>query len=414
MSTAGGGPSFALRTVPAQPADGRPRVLHLSRDFPDPLEPAKTSAIRRLIDLTADRFDHTVVSLNRRTPSFAALGQWLGRNLEVVEAPFEYGIAAEYRAPPWGIFHAAMLERLGDWLASRFADRPPSLIVGHKLTIEGIAVRHAARRLGVPYALTIQGNTDERILRARPDLAPLLGKVLHGAAAVFPLTPWALTAVERRLGTSAASPRMLPCATEFDTPMVPVPHGNGLITAFHLRNWRTKNFDRTVSALARLRKTGRPASLAVVGGGEGPEAERCRAIGDAQPGVSFEGPLQPADMRRRFNSATALIMPSRRESFGMVFIEALFAGIPIVYPAGHGVDGYFDGAEFAVRVDPRSTAAIAAAMAHVLDHEQRLKAALAEWQSGADAGQFQRAAIAAQFAAGLDEAIAARADSSAR
>lgn len=411
MSQAGDSGRSAMGKVPARADTARPRVVHLTGDFPDPIEPDKTTAIRQLIDLTADRFDHTVVSLNRRAPDPAALAGWFGRRLEVVAAPFEYGLTAQYRAPPAGVFHAAMLERLGDWLAERLAAAPgpkPSLIVGHKLTIEGIAVRRAAARMNIPYALSIQGNTDERILRVRPDLAPLLGKVLHGAATVFPFTPWALDAVAKRLGAPASPPRILPCATELDTPISPRAQGNGLVTAFHLRNWQTKNFDRTVAALTQVRKQGRSTRLAVLGGGDGSSARRCREIGDATPGVTFEGPLAHADMPERLNAATALVMPSRRESFGLVFIEALFAGIPIVYPAGQGVDGFFDNAEFAVRVDARSTAAIAAAMMHVVDHEPRLKAALAEWQRGPEARRFQRAAISRQFADGLEAAIASR------
>ena len=394
---------------PARPKGSgpRPRVVHLTGDFPDPIVSTKTDAIRRLVDLTGERFDHTVFSLNRRTPGPGEFGAWLGRRLQVRGAPFEYGVAAEYRAPPAGVFHATMLERLGDWLADQLAHDPPALLVGHKLTIEGIAVRRAARRLGVPYALSIQGNTDARILRARPDLHRALKQVLHGAAAVFPFTPWALDEIEGHLGAPLVTPRLLPCATELDTPLPPIPDGNGLVTAFHLRHWRTKNFDRTVAALARLRATGRPSELTVLGGGDGRQADRCREIGRVVEGVQFAGAFARAEMPRRLNVATALVMPSRRESFGMVFTEALFAGTPIIYPAGQAVDGYFDGAEFAVRVDARSTAAIAAAMGHVIDHEHRLKAALAEWQQSADAGRFQRTSIAHQFARGLHEAIAA-------
>ena len=50
----------------------RPRVLHLSADFPDPINPANTPFIARLIDLVADAHDHQVISLNRRSPTLAA------------------------------------------------------------------------------------------------------------------------------------------------------------------------------------------------------------------------------------------------------------------------------------------------------------------------------------------------------
>ena len=36
--------------------DSRPRVLHLSADFPDPIEPAKTRVIRTLLELSREKF----------------------------------------------------------------------------------------------------------------------------------------------------------------------------------------------------------------------------------------------------------------------------------------------------------------------------------------------------------------------
>ena len=77
-----------------------PRVLHVSGDFPDPIAPDKTLAIRRLVDLTAADFRHRVLSLNRRSPVPGDLAGWTGRRLAVDPSDFADGIAAAYRAPP--------------------------------------------------------------------------------------------------------------------------------------------------------------------------------------------------------------------------------------------------------------------------------------------------------------------------
>jgi glycosyltransferase involved in cell wall biosynthesis len=45
-------------------------------------------------------------------------------------------------------------------------------------------------------------------------------------------------------------------------------------------------------------------------------------------------------------------MISKPETFGLVYIEALSQGLPIIYTKGEGVDGYFEnGAPFAYPVD---------------------------------------------------------------
>ena len=143
------------------------------------------------------------------------------------------------------------------------------------------------------------------------------------------------------------------------------------------------------------------ATLTIIGGGDGDDRQRVRALIGNAANIALAGHVPAEQLRARLNAAKGFVLPSRRESFGLVFIEALFAGLPIVYPAGAAVDGYFDGLPFAVRVDARDPAAIAAAMRHLLAEEASLKAALAEWQGSEDARRFTRPAIADAYAASL-------------
>ncbi|MEL7446186.1 MAG: hypothetical protein AAGK02_10265, partial [Pseudomonadota bacterium] len=205
-----------------------PHVLHVSGDFPDPFEPFKTPVIRSLIDLTRDDFQHEVVSINRAKPDKAGiildtLSSFGHPALEVQSERFEYGIALRYFAPSRGILHETMLDQVGDWLVDEIRSRAcrPELLVAHKLSIEGIAVQHAAQEIGIPYALSIQGDTDTKIVAARPDLKRRFASVLADAAHVFPFTPWALDQLTHRLGRRPNGITMLPCPTDLDTPLPP-------------------------------------------------------------------------------------------------------------------------------------------------------------------------------------------------
>lgn len=386
------------------------RIVHVSADFPDPADEAKTPVIRSLLELTRDGFHHHVISINRRTPNAAELIRSLPRpgggwRPAVACTPFPYGISAVYGAPPMGILHAVMLRGLGDWLADEISrGGKPDLIVGHKLAFEGIAVRRAATRLGIPFAITIQGNSDCRVLEARPDLRAELGRVFHDAAAVTAFAPWALARVEAACGKRSGPTFTLPCPTDLDTPLAPVAGGRGLISVFHLRNHKTKNLRRMALATQHPDAGESGIELGIVGGGSDADLAQCRALAGSAGSVIFEGPLDRAPLHARMNQAAGLVMPSLRESFGLVFIEALFAGIPVIYPAGAAIDGYFDNAPFAISVDARSVADIARAMRRMIDHEHEMKAALREWQAGAHARQFTRPAIAATFARALNAA----------
>lgn len=372
-------------------------ICHISADYPDSHDPARTPVIRALVELVADRFDQRVISLTRTAPRGA---QWL-RLPEVAwhgEAPKH--VSLTYAAPGRGLLHRTLLERLGEKIADTLArGSRPALLVGHKLTIEGIAVARAATLLGVPYALSIQGNTDTRILAMRPDLHPLLRRVWQGAAVVFPFAPWAERAVTATLGARQGPVVPLPCPTVLDSAIAPRVGGEGIVSVFHLHNWRGKN-------LARLAEAARASHvpLEVIGGGSGDDLADARRAAGA--GVAFDGAMDHAALPTRFNRAVGMAMPSRRESFGLVFVEALFAGCPVIYPRGRAVDGWLDGLAAAIAVDPDDTREIAGALLRLTREEARLKAALAEWQTGPAAARLRRDAIARSFGDGLADAIA--------
>jgi hypothetical protein len=174
------------------------RILHLSADYPDPVQPRKTLAIANLIALVPEH-EHLVLSLNRRG-GFIDPGAWSGA---VALAPFADAagrhLAVTYRAPPMGILHRHSLERLADRLEGPARAFAPDLVHAHKLTVEGIVGARLAARLGLPFLLTVQGNTDLKIAGARPALRPLLARIWREAAVVLP--EGAVLLVERLVET---------------------------------------------------------------------------------------------------------------------------------------------------------------------------------------------------------------------
>lgn len=392
-----------------------PLILHVSGDFPDPIAPFKTSVIRSLLELSSNAFRHDVISINRKSP---AISQLIRPSYHISLAPpsfeiqpFDFGTALTYSAPARGLLHKSRLKLLGDWLIGYIASLPtkPDLLMAHKLTIEGIAVWYAAKKLNLPYILTIQGNTDRKILAVRPDLRYLFKNVYHEAKIVFTFTPTAKSSVEDMLGKRTRGIALLPCPTDLDVPIHPTLSEKDLISVFHLKNHRVKNLHGMVRAIEKCNVSSPKTSLAIIGGGSKNEMKACQAIAGQSAFIQFEGPLERDALRLRMNRSVALVQPSLSESFGLVFIEALFAGLPIIYPARTAIDGYFDGAEFALRVDPRSPDDIARAIRHAVENEVAMKAALGSWQKSDHAYSFTRESIAANFRSLLMTAFATRA-----
>jgi glycosyltransferase involved in cell wall biosynthesis len=74
-------------------------------------------------------------------------------------------------------------------------------------------------------------------------------------------------------------------------------------------------------------------------------------------------------------------MTPRRETFGMVHVEAVLAGVPILWSKGRGIDGLFDGFHIGCRCDPNSAAEVADGIRFLVENERELKKSIARRQS---------------------------------
>jgi glycosyltransferase involved in cell wall biosynthesis len=181
--------------------------------------------------------------------------------------------------------------------------------------------------------------------------------------------------------------------------------GEDLVSVFHLRNFRRKNLGNLAKAVALVATQEPDVRLSVVGGGDVRDVARCRRLTDKVAQISLAGPMGRDQVRRRLNAAAGFVLPSRGETFGLVFVEALFAGTPVIYPRGRAIDGYFDGLPFAIAVDAKDPHSIAAALREVHRNQNALKEALGEWQGSDHANKYRRPAIGAAFADGLTRAM---------
>lgn len=116
--------------------------------------------------------------------------------------------------------------------------------------------------------------------------------------------------------------------------------GQGPPLVYAGRLLREKRIDLLLEAVARL-APGRPgALLAVIG--DGPDRERLTDLaerlgllgldGTGEGSVAFHGHLRSnADVWKRMGASRIAVQPSSREGFGLFPLEAMAAGLPVVY-----------------------------------------------------------------------------------
>jgi glycosyltransferase involved in cell wall biosynthesis len=348
----------------------RPLILHITGDYPDPSRTPTTVAIKRLIDGLTD-CDHVIISLTRTADP---------RRISVQEYQTVDGqrlIAMHHFGLPFGgglffSFHA-----VADQIAKQLAERglKPDLIHSHRLTFDGIAGWLLARRWRTPHVISVRGEVESKVLRFKPTYRGLMRRILSDAHRIYYVSAWFQPTLEQLApnlrSALAIKSRPLPnivantCATIRSRPARPV------ILA-------VANLDISGFAKASSRLPG--VSLEIIGGGSPVNVAAVQAIVDAS-GVAdriiLRGTLDNDVFLEELPTALAMALPSHNETFGMVYTEALFAGVPILYGQATGIDGHLAGLEVGIGVPPGNVDAIAEGLIVLVERNGHLRRSIA-------------------------------------
>ena len=260
----------------------------------------------------------------------------------------------------------------------------------HKLTIEGLVAHRVAGAFGCPYICTVRGNTDQKYLRLKPEKRSIYREVALNAAHLLPVTPWIERYVIRKLSIQNAHLTLLPTITTCDRFIPPQLARERFVTAFHLDGWRLKGMPKLFSAIAALRAEGTDIPLDIIGGGSTTATtalEKQISARRLENLVQLRGPVRHCEMQEVLNHYGAFVLPTLRETYGMVYIEALFSGVPILYSQERGIDGLFDDQEVGIRCNPRSVASIAEGLTELSAGRDRMKTTIRDLQ---ETGGFKR------------------------
>ena len=188
------------------------------------------------------------------------------------------------------------------------------------------AAVHAHRLLGgPPVVFSIHGIPTARSLSSRRYRAPMLRRVTAWASAVTVLSEAAAEAFRCHLGLE---PRVLPGAIfcvdfEVEVKRAGVPT---LVCAASLADPR-KRGDLLLRAFSALRQTRPDARLLLAGGGDPFAAGVGPALATGAERITAD---RSEDLARAYASAWASVLPSVEEAFGLVLVESLAAGTPVV------------------------------------------------------------------------------------
>ena len=346
-------------------------IVHLAVDYNTPLRPRTTTAVEWFVgELTG--FENVVIALLRTAKLSVAppveCDAVAGRlfDFPFFGLPLGIGLHRAMRRAASGII--ALLEQQGI---------RPSLVHAHKYTFEGLAGWYVARHFDVPLFISLRGEVETKVFRNKPLLRPFLRRIAHDATRLYFVSAWFEPMFRAFVPGETAKERRLPnMVRNIHHTIAITPPEHGLVSVFNLDTHKRKGLSWLLDAMVIAVNREPACKLDIIGGGSPASIARCsamiakRGLGSS---VRLVGALSNAELLQRLPRYRGMVLPSLNETFGMAYIESLFAGIPVLYTAGTAVDGYLDGLGVAIATPPRDSGTIAFGLLELWRHPARFR-----------------------------------------
>lgn len=226
------------------------------------------------------------------------------------------------------------------------------------------------RRYGVPLVVTSHGETlgDDNGVYARSALLRRgLRDAIAAASAVTAPSAYVLADLRARFGLDSRSGMVIPNGVA-PLPLVEgVERRSDLLVAVG-RLGRMKGFDLLIDAFVEADAAG--VELEIVG--EGPERSALQqqiSRAGFSDRIHLAGQATPEGVAARMAAATAVVVPSRSEAFGIVALEAWRAGAPLLMTSRGGAAEFVRDGEDGLLVDPTDRLSLASAIRRMLGEE---------------------------------------------
>ncbi len=132
---------------------------------------------------------------------------------------------------------------------------------------------------------------------------------------------------------------------------------------------QTKAFDLLIQAVGILYSQGRDVSLLIVGNGSQREQLQSLIVSlKLSDRVILQAAIANPIVRNIYQYFDAFVLPSYSETFGIVYLEAMDAGVPIVGVKGQGIDGVVVHNENGLLVEPRNLEDLCQKIAYIMDN----------------------------------------------
>jgi phosphatidylinositol alpha-1,6-mannosyltransferase len=208
-------------------------------------------------------------------------------------------------------------------------------------------------------------------------LSQLERKALRQADVVLAISEYTKAQLTRHREINADKIRIFPCTLDphwqvdayVDMPSQRPPV---LLSVARInKDDRYKGIDNVIRSLPAVVREVGPVEYRVVGSGD--DAPRLRALAEGlgvARYVNFLGSVPDAELREQYKSCSLFVMPSNEEGFGIVFLEAMAYGKPVIGGTNGGTPSVVTHGETGLLVDSSDVAGIAKALITLLNNKE--------------------------------------------
>ncbi len=252
----------------------------------------------------------------------------------------------------------------------------PDIILAHSSIWAGLVAAFIREKYEVPYVITEHRsrfiyNTEEAMRMFDPWFFPYLQEAFEGAEKVITVSDALQPFIKQIAPGSATNLLSIPNMVDIDF-FVPasIPLPLKPFYFFSLANLiPLKGMDTLIEAFSMLAGKQKEDFRLIIGG-DGPERGKLEQLVERKSlaaKITFKGKLNRDQVASCMQSAHAFVLASQFEAFGVVFIEAMASGLPVIATRAGGPESFIRESE-GLLADPQNPEALALAMERLFEN----------------------------------------------
>lgn len=259
-----------------------------------------------------------------------------------------------------------------------------NIIHAHTLCFDGAIAYELSKKFHIPYIVAIRNTDIDTYYKKLPWKRKYFTKILMNAERIIFISP---KYQERFLHTYISKSEFEKISRKVQT----IPNGinsifleNRVITKKTISTdikviytgafVKRKALKETIEAVTILNKKGYNISLTAIGKGlpfratDEDYIKEIERISEGKQYIKLEEFKPLNELLSKLRNSDIFIMDSSHETFGLVYVEALSQGLPIIYAKNEGFDGFYPNGEVGFSAEPCNTNSIVEALENVIDN----------------------------------------------